>query len=711
MTPKILPVHLERVAYVYLRQSTPGQVRENLESTARQYALADRARGLGWRDERVKVLDGDLGKSGKTVEGRGDFHQLCAAVGLGEVGAVFALEASRLSRSQADWHRLLDLCAWTHTLMIDHDGIYDPNDFNDRVLLGFKGTFSHTELHAMRMRLQGARRNKARRGEYRSRPPAGYVHEEGGRLGLDPDEGVVAAVRHVFVLFRSLGSAYAVARHFASRDLHFPQRHWPGGIALGTLEWRPLRATRVQQILKSPAYTGAYVYGRRPLRPVVAGGRLVGSRPITLPRPEWEVDIPSAHPAYITHDEYQENQRLLTMNRTTVETGERQGRPRGGAALLQGLVLCGRCGRRIQVRYRSELGGASVYFCPRRDIDITRSGDSMCWSTPGTRIDNAVERHVLSQLTRENLDLSLEVLHQLEDDAGEVEHQWRLRLERARQDATRAERQYHLVEPENRLVVRTLERRWEEKLAELTELERRYDAERQQPRLTLSADEKQRILRLAQDLPAVWRAPTTKQEDRKELLGLLVQQVALVPEDLPRRQTRVRLLWHTGGTTELTVERPENQDAFRTAPGCVAMIRQLMPTHTDAQLAAVLVGQHLRTGRGRPWTATAVCSARHANGLFRYDKAEHSAASLERRPDGRYSTRGVAAQLGVDRATVHYWRQIGLLEGFQDPDSRTWSFSLPAELAEKLRSRKRITRNRKQPGALSPQVQDGVHRE
>ena len=222
MNPKILPVHLSRTAYVYLRQSTPGQVRENLESTARQYALADRARGLGWQVDQVKVLDGDLGKSGKSTEGRDDFHRLCAAVGLGEVGGVFALEASRLWRSQADWHRLLDLCAWTHTLMIDHDGIYDPNDFNDRVLLGFKGTFSHTELHAMRMRLHGARRNKARRGEYRSRPPTGYVHDEGG-LAFDPDEGVVAAVRQVFALFRSLGSAYAVARHLrregsSSRD-------------------------------------------------------------------------------------------------------------------------------------------------------------------------------------------------------------------------------------------------------------------------------------------------------------------------------------------------------------------------------------------------------------------------------------------------------------------------------------------------------------
>jgi DNA invertase Pin-like site-specific DNA recombinase len=233
MTSKISQTHLERTACVYLRQSTIAQVRDNPESTARQYALADRARILGWPTNQVRVLDADLGKSGKIAEGRDDFHHLCAAVGLGEVGAVFALEASRLSRSQADWHRLLDLCAWTHTLLIDHDGIYDPNEFNDRVLLGFKGTFSHTELHAMRMRLHGARRAKARRGEFRFRPPTGYVHDEGGALVLDPDEGVVAAIRQVFALFRSLGSGYAVARYFAAKGWSFPRRRWMGGSVLG----------------------------------------------------------------------------------------------------------------------------------------------------------------------------------------------------------------------------------------------------------------------------------------------------------------------------------------------------------------------------------------------------------------------------------------------------------------------------------------------
>lgn len=708
MTPKILPAHLGRIAYVYLRQSTPGQVRENVESTARQYALADRAKGLGWREEQVKVLDGDLGKSGKTAEGRDDFHRLCAAVGLGEVGAVFALEASRLSRSQADWHRLLDICAWTHTLMIDHDGIYDPNDFNDRVLLGFKGTFSHTELHAMRMRLHGARRNKARRGEYRSRPPTGYVHDEGGGLMLDPDEGVVATVRQVFTVFRSLGSAYAVARHFAARKMHFPRRIWPGGSALGLLEWSPLRAIRVLQILQSPVYTGAYVYGRRPLRPVVQDGKLVGARPVLLPRSEWEVDLPDAHPAYITRPEHEENQRLLTMNRTVVETGARQGRPRGGAALLQGLVLCGRCGRRMQVRYRTEVGGASVYTCPRKDGDISVSGDSMCWSTPGTKIDAAVERHVLDQLTRDNLDLSLEVLHQLEDDAGETERHWQLRLERARQDVGRVERQYHLVEPENRLVVRTLERRWEEKLAELTEMERRYDDERREPRLTLSAEERERILRLAQDLPAVWNAPSTKQEDRKELLGLLVQQVALVPEDVPRRQTRARILWHTGSTTEVTVDRPENYEVLRTSAACIEIIQQLMSSHTDAQIAVVLAEQQLATGRGRPWTALAVSVARRGHDLFRYNKDKRAAASVVPRADGRYSTAAVAALLGVDRTTVHYWRKTGLLSGIQESDSGAWWHLLPPELAETLRNRPRIDRRRRQPARLSPQVHNEV---
>ena len=262
MNSKILKTHLERRAVVYLRQSTPQQVESNRESTERQYALADRAQLLGWENSQIQILDGDLGKSGQTTTGREDFHQLMAAVGLGEVGAVFALEASRFSRSQADWHKLLDICALTDTLVIDHDGVYNPNDFNDRVLLGFKGTWSHTELHGMRLRLQGAKLNKAKKGELRCTPPTGYVYDPDGQLVFDPDESVVAAIRLVFQQFQLLGTAFKVMRYFALNQIPFPRRIWRPG-EIGTLRWGPVNHSRITAILHNPTYTGTYVYGRR----------------------------------------------------------------------------------------------------------------------------------------------------------------------------------------------------------------------------------------------------------------------------------------------------------------------------------------------------------------------------------------------------------------------------------------------------------------
>ncbi|MBW1880784.1 MAG: recombinase family protein [Deltaproteobacteria bacterium] len=693
MTTKVTAAHLQRDACVYLRQSTPGQVLDHRESTERQYKLVERAESLGWLPGQIRVLDGDLGKSGKTAEGRNDFHQLCAAVGLSEIGAVLALEASRLSRSQADWHRLLELCAWTHTLIVDHDGAYDPNDFNDRILLGFKGTWSHTELHAMRMRLHGAMLHKARKGELKCHLPTGYVHDDSGALVLDPDEGVVAAIRSVFELFRSVGSAYGVERYYAERKLLFPRRLWKRVPQSVPLEWGPLRATRVTSILHNPTYTGAYVYGRRPSRPVVRDGQLVGVRQVELPREEWEVFLPDAHPAYISWEEYLDNERLLTMNRTNFESSERQGRPRSGSALLQGLVLCGRCGRRMQVRYRSGGERLPVYLCPRRPVDPEKG--TMCWTTPGRRVDQAVERHVLDALTQDNLDLSLEILRHLEQEAEQAEQQWQLRLERARQEVARAERQYNLVEPENRLVVRTLERRWEEKLAALEEMERAYEEALRQPRLDLSPEERERILRLASDLPSIWNAPTTRHEERKEMLGLLVRQVALVPEDVPRRQTRVRVLWHTGAVTELVVERPEKYDAIRTSPEVIQAIQQLMPNHTDAEIARVLNERGHRTGRGLSFDAGKVSNHRHAYGMWRRDKDKRAAARLDPRDDGRYSTRALAHLLGVHTDTVHYWRKKGLIPAIQESERGPWWHDVTPELLDKLRQNAQRTRGRR----------------
>jgi DNA invertase Pin-like site-specific DNA recombinase len=442
MTTPIRPQHLQRPAYVYLRQSTPGQVHAHRESTERQYALADRATELGWDRSQLYILDQDLGKSGTTTEGRDDFHRLMAAVGLGEVGAVFALEASRLSRSQADWHKLVDICALTDTLIVDHDGIYDPNAFNDRVVLGFKGTWSHTELHALRLRLQDAKLHKASKGELRCNPPTGYIYDASGALVLDPDESVVAAVHLLFEQFQARRSAFGVMRYFADQDLPFPRRRWVVGTS-GRLEWGPLSLSRILAILHNPTYTGTYVYGRRHSQPVVEAGQVIRVRTIQKDQAHWTVVIPDAHPAYISWEAYVGNEEQLRQNRTHLPAT--QGRPRQGAALLQGLVLCGRCGRRMSVRYDGTDGHRAAYECHRRRLHDGRGG--VCWSVPAQPLDRAVEAQVLEALTPSHLTLALDVLGQLEQDAAERDRQWQLQLERTRYEVQRAERQYDAVEP------------------------------------------------------------------------------------------------------------------------------------------------------------------------------------------------------------------------------------------------------------------------
>lgn len=696
MSTPIRPQHLQRPAYVYLRQSTPGQVHNHRESTERQYALAERAVELGWDRSQVQILDQDLGKSGTTTEGREDFHRLLAAVGLGEVGAVFALEASRLSRSQADWHKLMDICALTDTLIVDQDGIYDPNAFNDRVLLGFKGTWSHTELHALRLRLHDAKLHKARKGELRCNPPTGYIYDAGGALVFDPDESVVAAVTQLFQQFQRLGSAFGVMRAWAAQGLPFPRRQWLPG-ASGTLAWGALSLGRILSILHNPLYTGTYVYGRRRSQPVVEGGQVTRIRTLHKPQPEWTVVIPNTHPAYISWEQYVAHTTQLTHNRTNLPS--EAGRPREGAALLQGLVLCGRCGRRMSVRYQGTGGRHPVYECQRRRLHDGQG--SMCWSVPARAIDAAVEASVLAAMTPANLELALEVLTQFEQDAAERDRQWQLQLERAHYEARRAERSYEAVDPDNRLVARTLERRWNEQLQQLQDLEQAYTTAQRTQRLAVTPPERQQILRLAADLPTVWRAPTTTQAERKELLGLLVKQIALTPVDGPQRLTRVQLLWHTTATTLFEIPRLRSAERVQTPPPVLDAIAALAAGRTDATIAEALNAQGLTSGRGRPFTAKAVAWIRHHYQIRKPGSDRQVAAGTMARADGRYSTRALATRLGVSIATIHYWREQGILPAIQELPGGPWWHEITPAVLEQLRTH--IRRAPVQAAAFDPQ--------
>ena len=684
MNSKILKTHLERRAVVYLRQSTPSQVESNRESTERQYALADRAQLLGWDVSQIKILDGDLGKSGQTTTGREDFHQLMATVGLGEVGAVLALEASRFSRSQADWHKLLDICALTDTLVIDHDGVYNPNDFNDRVLLGFKGTWSHTELHGMRLRLQGAKLNKAKKGELRTAPPTGYVYDPDGCLVFDSDESVVAVIRLVFQQFRLLGTAFKVMRYFALNQIPFPRRLWrPGEIS--TLHWGTVNHSRITAILHNPTYTGTYVYGRRRSLPVIESGQIVRVKTKQLPQEEWKVMIHASHPAYISWEEYLENSEQLTRNHTAGISEGQSGPPREGSALLQEMVICGKCGRRMSPRYYGTGGKRASYECNQQRKQDGQVG--ICWTVAAAAIDAAVEAHVLAAITQENLDISLAVLNELDQQATELEHQWQLRLERARYEAERAFRQFDAVEPENRLVARTLERRWNEKLQQLAELEGAYAQAQQVQRLQLSEPQRQQILRLAKDLPAVWLSPTTSAQERKEILSLLVKQVAITPIDSPKRSSRIQILWHTGAITELMAMRPTTQDKLRTSSEVIQTVRELAAGRTDDEIANLLNERGLKSGLGRAFTGSAVAWIRWKFQIEKPGSDPGFARHVGIRSDGSYSTSALAQQLGVGIHTIHYWREKGILEASQETPNGPWWHRVTPDVLKTLREK------------------------
>lgn len=684
MNHKVLPTHLQRQAIVYLRQSTPQQVEFNRESTERQYALVERASDLGWDASQIQVLDGDLGKSGQSTVGRMDFHRLMAAVGMGEVGAVFALEASRLSRSQADWHKLLDICALTDTLVIDHDGIYNPNDFNDRVILGFKGTWSHTELHAIRLRLQGAKLHKANKGELRCTPPTGYVYDTCGQLVLDPDEGVVATLQLLFEQFQRLGTAFKVMSYFARQQIPFPRRVWEPG-STGTLRWGSLNLGRILAILHNPTYTGTYVYGRRRSQPIIEAGQVIRVRTQQLPRDQWRVVIHNTHPAYISWEQFLNNESQLQNNNVALSPEGRQGSAREGVALLQGLIICGKCGRRMSPRYHGDGGKRVTYQCDQRR---QKDGDSgICWSVAGAAIEVAVTEHVLGRVTSSQLNLSLAVLEELEQITQEQHRHWQLRLERAQYEAQRAERQFDAVEPENRLVARTLEKRWNEKLNELAELEQAYAQAQRVQRLELSDVQRQQILQLAQDLPAIWNAPTTTIQERKEMLGLLVKQIALTPVDEPERQTKIHLLWHTGSTTEIMAKRLSIQERLGTPETIVQAIRELAYGRTDSEIAQALNERGLISATGHSFTASSVSWIRLKFKIPKPESDNRLAFHSGIRENGYYSTSALAQKLGVGIDTIHYWRKKGVVPAIRETSHGPWWHPVTPEVLQALRQK------------------------
>ena len=643
--------HRDRLAMVYVRQSTPQQVERHQESTRLQYALVDRAFHLGWPREKVLVIDDDLGRSGATVEGRLGFQRLVAEVGLGNVGLVLGIEMSRLARSCRDWHQLLEICALFDTLIADADGVYDPTSYNDRLLLGLKGTMSEAELHILKARMFEGKMAKARRGELGKMVPMGYVRRPSGEIALDPDEQAQTVIRLVFDLYGRFRSIGKVLRYLANNDMRMPVRV-QGGERKGELEWRRANRPSLYCLLINPIYAGVYVYGMRPTdrRQQKPGRPKTGRKSASLDNAA--VVLRDRLPAYISWERYQENQAQLRLN-----AAKRQGPVRAGRALLSGLLVCGHCGLRMTSAYNNN-GHAPRYVC-----GTMRSvyDDPLCQSLAAGPLDGLIADLVLEAVQPAAIEVSLAVAADVEAERAAVERHWQQRRERARYQVERTRRQYDAVEPENRLVARTLERAWEEALAEQASLDAEYERFRHERPAVPSTEELAAIRAVAGDLPALWQADTTSQEERQTIVRLLLERILVEVID-GSEQVRVECHWHGGMRTEHRIVRPvANAKALSTYTALVARASELRSAgHDGGEIADVLNAEGWRPAkRCGTFTGSMVRHLLHAADPAAAPRRLRS-PKIEREPD-EWTIPELAVKLGVAESTVYGWVRKGRL--------------------------------------------------
>ena len=641
---KINAAHLQQNAYLYVRQSSLRQVLENTESTKRQYALRQRAMALGWPSERIHVIDSDLGQSGAQSAGRDGFTRLVSEVAMGQVGVVMGLEVSRLARNNADWHRLLELSALTNTLILDEDGIYDPAHFNDRLLLGLKGTMSEAELHVLKARLQGGIRNKAQRGDLEVPLPIGLVYQLNKTVALDPDRQIQDSLRWVFDTFRDVGSAMAVVKRFRSEGLQFPRR-LRRGIGKGDLLWGTLDHSRVLQLLHNPRYAGAYVYGR------TRTARTATLQPTTLKvaQENWQVLIRDAHVGYLTWEAFERNQNTLRCNAGSFANGRRGSVPREGVGLLQGRVICGLCGERMRVRYQKVGGQQEPYYqCTEASV---RRASKLCQSIRGKRIDEAISKLLLQRVAPAAIAAALSVHDEIAERIEHAETLRATRIERARYEAELARRRYVQVDPDNRLVADTLEADWNERLRELDALHQAHEHQRDHDKALLAEETRQRVMGLAQDFPAVWHSPRTTPVERKRMLALLVEDVTLTNRD----EVTVQVRFRGAKTQTFTVPRPLPMSRVRKTPAAaVQAIDELLESYNDKQTAMQLNALGHRNWKGEIFTVKKVALVRLTYGL----KSRHERL----RERGFLTGAELAKRFDVSITTIHTWGRAGLLQ-------------------------------------------------
>ena len=665
---KINGSHLRRHAFIYLRQSSAAQVEHNCESTKRQYALASRATELGWSSGQVTVIDEDLGLSGSGAVERAGFARLAAEVGLGHVGIVLGLEVSRLARNNADWYRLLDLCGLTDTLIGDADGIYHPAMFNDRLLLGLKGTMSEAELHILRGRLLGGIRNKAARGELRRGLPVGFVWgEKDGEVCFHPDKSVRAAISNVFARFAELGSARRVWLHLRSEGLSFPlQTHYGAAI-----RWVDPSYIAIYHVLTNPVYAGAYAYGKSRFEITLNASGLPKKRVRKLPLSEWSVLIRDHHEGYIDWSTYEANRERIAGNTRPRPHAMGSSPVREGGALLQGLAVCGNCGRKLRTHYTGRTASPG-YHCSGKNVVEGRG--HYCLNVGAMQIDEAISRSLLAALTPLGLEAALAAAERLEVDRDAALAHWRHAVERATYEERRAERRYMAVDPDNRLVARGLETEWEKSLRELetakAELTRR---EQQQPK-ALSPDERVRLLALGADLRAAWDAPTTSPRDKKELLRAVLEEV-IVSVQKQERRAHLTLRWRGGALTDTTLDLPRLRPAIvRTDEDTIALVRRLAAHYPDTVIAGILNRQGRTSAYGHRFDANNVGNLRRHWKIPRFRPSSAPA-------DGESMTiRKAAAVLGVAPSTIHRAINDGAIVGEQITVGAPWRIQLTDEL-------------------------------
>lgn len=646
---KIQAEHLSRNAFLYVRQSTLRQVRENVESAQRQYGLRERALALGWSLEQIVVIDCDQGQSGSSAVERAGFQRLMTEVSMNRAGIVMGLEVSRLARNSSDWHRLLEICALTHTLLLDEDGLYDPAHFNDRLLLGLKGTMSEAELHLIRARLRGGLLQKARRGELGGRLPTGLVYGLRGQVELDPDRQVQESFRHLFRTFRRTGSALAVVKAFRQEGLKFPHRVW-GGVHGGELVWSDVGYYRVAWVLACPRYAGAYSFGRT--RSVqFPGGRVMRTKKKVAPE-QWYAFIPNAHAGYISWQEYQENQRKLTENATQYRCQRQRTPPREGPALLQGLAICGKCGRRMHVQYHERRGHLYPdYICGHA---ASRYGGKQCQRISGRDLDCALGELLLATVNPLNLEVALAVEQEVETRLEEVDRLRRQVVQRAQQEADLARRRYLQVDPDNRLVADQLEADWNGKLRDLHAAQEEYEHQKQDEQRIFRAEQREKILALAADFSRVWRATGLPHRERKRMARLLLEDVTLRKEEKVIAQVRFK-----GGalkTLELPLPLPFCV-LSRTRPEVVEAIDALLDDHEYQEIVTLLNARGLRSGDGRRFNLSIVGRICKQSGLKSRRQRLHEKGLITRKE--------MIRKLRVKDLKITKWRREGRIVGYR----------------------------------------------